>query len=47
MFTVSNGIIEEAMQKVKDDCSSENIQHLAATIKKYRPESVDNKKTYN
>ena len=47
MFTVSNGIIEEAMQKVKEDCSSENIQHLVATIKKYRSESVDNQKTYN
>lgn len=41
MVSNSNKIIEEAMQKVKEDCSLENIKHLAETIKKYRPESAD------
>ena len=27
------------MKKVKENCSTENIQNLAQTIKKYRPET--------
>ena len=41
MCSVSNKIIEEAMERVKADCSLDNIKHLADTIKKYRPESSD------
>ena len=45
MCSVSNEIIEDAVKRVKEDCSSENIQHLAQTIRKYRPESADVKHT--
>ena len=43
MCSVSNKIIEEAMARVKADCSIDNIRHLADTIKKYRPESSEEK----
>ena len=40
MCSISNEKIEEAVRRVKENCSSENIQVLASTIKKYRPESA-------
>jgi len=40
MCSISNEKIEEAVRRVKENCSSENIQVLAYTIKKYRPESA-------
>ena len=43
MCSVSNKMIEEAMRRVKQDCSIDNIKHLAETIKKYRPESTEMK----
>ena len=44
MVSMSNQIIEDAVNRVKENCSMENIKHLAETIKKYRPESADIKK---
>ena len=44
MVSISNEIIEDAMRRVKEECSMENIKHLAETIKKYRPESAEIKK---
>jgi len=44
MVSMSNQIIEDAVARVKENCSMENIKHLAETIKKYRPESADIKK---
>lgn len=39
MMSFANKKIEEAVKRVKEDCSLANIQNLAETIKKYRPES--------
>lgn len=41
MVSMSNQIIEDAVARVKENCSMENIKHLAETIKKYRPESAE------
>lgn len=41
MVSISNKIIEEAVKAVREDCSMDNIRHLADTIKKYRPESAE------
>jgi len=41
IVTISNKIIEDAVKAVRDDCSINNIRHLAETIKKYRPESSE------
>ena len=43
MVAISNQIIEDAVNRVKENCSMENIKHLAETIKKYRPESTETK----
>jgi len=40
MVYIANSKIEEAVKKVRDECSLENIRNLAETIKKYRPEST-------
>lgn len=45
MVSISNKIIEDAVKRVKEDCSMENIKHLAETIRKYRPESAEIKST--
>ena len=44
MVSISNQIIDDAVKRLKDECSMENIKHLAETIRKYCPESVDIKK---
>ena len=41
MVSMSNQIIEDAVARVKENCSMENIKYLAETIKKYRPESAE------
>ena len=48
MVSISNQIIADAVQRVKEDCSMDNIKHLAETIRKYRPESAEikNYETY-
>jgi len=39
MCSVANDMIADAMKRVKENCSMDNIKNLAETIKKYRPES--------
>ena len=41
LVSISNQIIADAVQRVKEDCYMDNIKHLAETIRKYRPESAD------
>lgn len=41
MVSISNKIIEDAVKAVRENCSIDNIRHLADTIKKYRPESSE------
>jgi len=43
MMSMANSKIEEAVKMVKADCSLQNIKNLADTIKKYRPESNQEK----